>query len=323
MSSGNSFQTHDNARRDFLRNSLIVGTVVSSSGMANTSAEGREATTNGVLAGRVALVTGAARGIGRAISEAYVREGAAVAMVDLADPDAVPPVDGYRTANMQEFDEAVAAAVRFGGRVLKIQADVRIPDEMGTAVERAMSEFGGLDIVVANAGCVRWHSFAEGTELDWKSVFDVNVHGVFNSFKAAIPALRQRGTGRLIAISSIGGRQGVPGNGAYTSTKWAVIGLTKQAALELGPDNITVNSIAPGPTDTPMYRSQGQIRSMGVTTSEDQDRIIGPMLPLGDLSVLEPKAIADAAVFLASEAASSISGISLDVARGYNASYTA
>ncbi len=285
-------------------------------------AKARESTASGVLDGKVALVTGAARGIGRAIAEQYARAGAAVAMLDLADPDAVPPVDGFRTANMQEFDDAVAAVEAFGGHVLKIQADVRSPGGMEVVVGQVVAGLGGLDTVVANAGYVRWHPFADGTELDWKSVYDVNVHGVFNTFRAAIPALRQRGGGRLIAISSISGRQGVPGNGAYTSTKWAVIGLVKQAAIELGPEKITVNAIAPGPVDTPMYRSEGQLRSMGLSTAEEQDRVVGAMLPVGDKSALAPNDIADAAVFLASDFAASISGISLDVALGYNASYT-
>lgn len=309
-------------RRDVIRHSLLATAAAGFGITAVSGAQAQEPVASGVLEGKVALVTGAARGIGRAIAEEYARAGAAVAMLDLADPDAVPPVDGFRIANMHEFDEAVAGVEALGGRVLKLQADVRSPAGMEAVVEQVVAKLGGLDLVVANAGYVRWHRFADGTELDWKSVYDINVHGVFNTFRAAIPALRQRGGGRLIAISSIGGRQGVPGNGAYTSTKWAVIGLVKQAALELGPENITVNAIAPGPVDTPMYRSEGQIQSMGLTTADEQDRVIGAMLPVGTKSALAPKDIAVSALFLASDAAASISGISLDVALGYNAAYT-
>lgn len=322
MQTENTREPSFTSRRDVMRNGLLATAALGLGAAATADAAAQEPSRTGALAGKIALVTGAARGIGRAIAEEYARAGAAVAMLDLADPDAVPPVDGFRIANMQEFDDAVAAVQVHGGRVLKVQGDVRSLAGMEAIAEQIVSELGGLDAVVANAGYVRWHSFADGTELDWKSVYDTNVHGVFNTFRAAIPHLRRRGGGRLIALSSIGGRQGVPGNGAYTSTKWAVIGMVKQAALELGPENITVNAIAPGPVDTPMYRSEGQIRSMGLTTAEEQDRVIGGMLPLGTKSALAPKEIADAAIFLASDAAASISGVSLDVALGYNAVYT-
>ncbi len=274
------------------------------------------------LSGKVALVTGAARGIGLAISKAYAAAGASVVMLDLADPEAVPAVDGFRIANAEEFEAAYQAVRNVTPNVLKVTADVRSPSQLDEAVAQAESRFGGLDIVVANAGYVRWHGFADGTEMDWKSVYDINLHGVFNTFKAAIPALRRRGGGRLISLSSIGGRQGVPGNGAYTSSKWAVIGLTKQAAIELGPDHITANAIAPGPVDTPMYRSVAQRRSMGVETIEQQDAMIAPLLPLGDKPVMDPADIADAALFLAGPGGGAISGAVIDSAFGYNAFYT-
>jgi NAD(P)-dependent dehydrogenase (short-subunit alcohol dehydrogenase family) len=134
--------------------------------------------------------------------------------------------------------------------------------------------------------------------------------------------MRQQGGGRLIATSSVGGRMGAPGNGAYTSSKWAVIGMVKQAAAELGKYNITVNAVAPGPVDTPMFHSEGQRGSMGVESQAAQDRAVAPMLPLTG-EVQQPEEIADAAVFLASDAARYITGVSLDVARGMNTSYTA
>ena len=127
----------------------------------------------------------------------------------------------------------------------------------------------------------------------------------------------------MVALSSIGGRAGFAGNGAYTASKWAVIGLVKQAAIELGAQNIRVNAVAPGPVDTPMYRSEAQIRSMGLTTAAEQDAALNGVLPLGDRPALSPSDIADAILFLASDASASISGISLDVALGFNANYTA
>ena len=309
-------------RRRFLSLAAVSGAAIAG-GLAAGSANAETRKTGKALAGRVALVTGAARGIGLAISKAYAEQGASVVMLDVADPEAVPPVEGFRIANAEEFEAGYREVRAITENVIKVLGDVRKPGDMAGAVAKAVEHFGGLDIVVANAGYVRWHGFAEGTELDWKSVYDVNVHGVFNTFKAAIPALRRRGGGRLISMSSIGGRQGVPGNGAYTSTKWAVIGLTKQAAIELGPDNITANAIAPGPVDTPMYRSEGQRRSMGVSTIAEQDAAIGGLLPLGDRPSIRPDEIAATAVFLASDAGGAVSGATLDVAFGYNAFYTA
>ncbi|MDW4497909.1 SDR family oxidoreductase [Sulfitobacter sp. D35] len=311
----------DTTRRSFLT-SGIAGAAAAGAGLAAATGAFAQSAPTGSLNGKVALVTGAARGIGRSIAEEYARHGASVVMLDIADPSAVPPVEGFRIANSAEFDEAFEAVRAINPNTAQVRGDVRSEDDMDGAVAQAISQFGGLDIAVANAGYVRWHAFADGRELDWKSVLDVNVWGVANTFRSATPALRQRGGGRLISISSIGGRQGVPGNGAYTSSKWAVIGLTKQAAIELGPDNITANAIAPGPVDTPMYRSEGQIASMGLSTAAEQDAALNPMLPVGDRPALAPVDIANAAVFLAGDAGASISGVSLDVALGYNAFYT-
>ena len=311
----------DTTRRSLLT-SGIAGAAVAGAGLASATGAVAQTAPSGTLEGKVALVTGAARGIGRSIAEEYARHGASVVMLDIADPSAVPPVEGFRIANSEEFDAAFEAVRAINPNTAQIRGDVRSEGDLDGAVSEAISRFGGLDIAVANAGYVRWHGFADGRELDWKSVLDVNVWGVANTFRAATPALRQRGGGRLISISSIGGRQGVPGNGAYTSSKWAVIGLTKQAAIELCPDNITVNAIAPGPVDTPMYRSEGQIASMGLSTAAEQDAAINPLLPVGDRPVLDPVEIANTAVFLAGEAGGSISGASLDVALGYNAFYT-
>ncbi len=319
------------SRREFIRGATVASAALATSGTAPLLADADGERRDGALQGKVALVTGAARGIGLAISEAYVREGASVVMFDLADPTAVPEVDGFRIANEAEFDAAVDRVRAISPNVRKFKGDVRNLEDLERAVALAQREFGRLDIAVANAGYVRWHSFAEGTSLDWESVYGVNVFGVFHTFKAAIPALRAQGGGRLIALSSIGGRQGVPGNGAYTSTKRAVIGLTKQAALELGPDGIAVNAIAPGPIDTPMYRSVAQKMSMGIDAKHmseaesdaAQDALLAPMLPLGGRAVLDPTEIADAAVYLAGDGAGSISGQTLDVALGYNANYTA
>ncbi|MEL6686556.1 MAG: SDR family oxidoreductase [Pseudomonadota bacterium] len=301
---------------------LAAGAGLATATASAASAQMREASNSTRLAGKVALVTGAARGIGRAISETYAQAGAKVVLFDLADPSAVPAVEGFRIANSVEFAAAEASVKALSPESFAVRGDVRNPEDLVRAVSLAESRLGGLDIVVANAGYVRWHGFADGTPEDWNSVLDINVTGVANSIIAATPAFRRRGGGSAITLSSIGGRMGAGGNGAYTASKWAVIGLTKQAANELGGDNIRVNAIAPGPIDTPMYRSLGQIRSMGVDSAEAQDAMLNPILPLGDQPALPPEAIADTALFLASDDSAMMSGSVLDVALGFNANYT-
>ncbi|BAU12989.1 putative 2-keto-3-deoxygluconate dehydrogenase [Leptolyngbya sp. NIES-3755] len=197
---------------------------------------------NQLLTGKVAFITGAARGIGRAIAELFAANGANIAMLDIADPSRLNSTKGYRVANMTEFNQAVAAVKRYGTKVVQIQVDVRDLVARQAAAERTNRELGGIDIVVANAGYCAWHSFEEGTPQQWNDVYDVNVHGVFNTAKVAIPFLKQRSGGRIINLASVGGRAGFAGNGAYTSSKWAVIGMTKQAAQELGKYNIAVNA---------------------------------------------------------------------------------
>lgn len=315
------------------RTVLTAGTAAAAlGGLTATRADAQQgAAAPGLLDGKVALITGAARGIGLATAKAYAEAGAKVVMFDVADPDAVPPVEGFRIANAEEYAAAIEEVRAIDPDTVGITGDVRSPEDLAAAVARAVSDFGGLDIAVANAGYVRWHPFMEGTPEDWTSVFDVNVHGVFNTFKAAGAALRARGGGSLISLSSIGGRQGVNGNGAYNASKWAVIGLTKQAALELGPDGIRANAIAPGPVNTPMYRSEAQMRSMGIDVAsigaeagrDRQDEMLNPVLPLGQAPASEPEAIAKTALYLASDLSSDVSGAVIDTALGYNANYTA
>lgn len=314
--------TETNPRRAFLAGALAAagGAAALGGGVGPAAAQ---TAPRGPFAGKVALVTGAARGIGQAIAEEYARLGADVAMVDVADPAAFAPRPGFRVANAAEFDAAAAAVRAHGGRVLQIRADVRNLAAMRAAVDRTAAEFGGLDFVVANAGFVAWHGNEAGAEQDFVDVVDVNIHGVWKTIQPAIPHLRRRGGGRIVTLASIGGRAGFAGNGIYTATKWAVIGLTKQLAMELGPSNIAVNAVSPGAVNTPMYRSTAQMAAMGVRTAAEQDALINPMKPLGDRAAMEPKDIADAVMFLCSDAARSISGVALDVALGFNASYTA
>jgi NAD(P)-dependent dehydrogenase (short-subunit alcohol dehydrogenase family) len=183
---------------------------------------------------------------------------------------------------------------------MKLKVDVRNYTAMKETAARVASLLGSIDIAVANAGICIWNTIEGSNEQQWCDAVDVNINGVFNTINAVIPYIKARKSGRIITISSIGGRQGVVGNGAYGTTKWAVICLIKSAAIELG-----------------------QLRSMGLKSFEEQDRVVGGFLPMKVQPALNPQDIADTVTFLASDQARFISGEAIDVALGYNASYTA
>lgn len=310
-------------RKDFLSKGSIAAVgaaLMGTTAFSQTNKSNEMKSEN--LKGRVALVTGAARGIGFAAALELAKQGANIALLDIADEiGAGMAIKGYRLSSEAELNEAVNKIKATGVKAIGIKADVRNLAQMKMAASKIENEFGGIDIVVANAGIVAWAKIIDSTEKQWKDVFDVNTNGVINTIWAALPSLKKSKSGRIITLSSIGGRMGVLGNGAYSPTKWAVIGLTKSLALELGEFSITVNAVAPTAVNTPMYRSEGQIKSTGMNSEEDQNKA---MLGYHSLPTpaLDPRDIADAIVFLASDNAKFISGLVMDVAAGGNAHYT-
>ena len=188
------------------------------------------------LTGRVALITGAARGQGEAEARLLVARGAQVVLADVLHA------------------EATAVAASLGPAALAVELDVTDAGQWTHAVDVATDAYGGLDILVNNAGILTSGSIESTTEDDYMRVVRVNQLGCLLGMKAAIPALRHRGGGAIVNVSSVAGLTGVAGVVAYASTKWAIRGMTKVAALELGPDGIRVNSVHPGSIDTPMTR---------------------------------------------------------------------
>jgi SDR family mycofactocin-dependent oxidoreductase len=274
------------------------------------------------LSGRVALITGDARGIGRATAIALARQGADVAILDIANPQGVKNIQGYQLATTDDLDESIRQVEAQGRKALPLIADVRDLDAMKAAANKTVAQLGRLDIMVANAGIGSWSQFAKMTPGQWKDVLDVNLTGVANSMWAVIPQMQKQKSGKIIALTSIGGRQGVSGVSNYAATKWGVIGLVKSIALELGADNITVNAVAPTAVNTPLYRSEGQYRSTGMNSFEEQDQTMLQMHAL-PVPAVEPEDIANAIVFLAGDTARYITGAVIDVAAGFNARYTA
>ena len=206
----------------------------------------------GKLDGQVALISGGARGQGEAQARLFAREGAAVALGDVLEED------GRRVA--ESINDT-------GGQAMFRKLDVTEASSWKSMVDQTVAEFGRLDIVINNAGIARIKTIEDSTLEEYREVIRINQVGVWLGIQAAIPALKEAGGGCIINTSSIAGLQGYPGLGAYVSSKFAVRGMTKVAAQELGQYNIRVNSVHPGPIDTPMIRDpQFSTREPGDTS---------------------------------------------------------
>lgn len=191
----------------------------------------------GKLEGRAALVTGGARGIGRAICDKLASEGAKIVMVDI----------------MREVAEQSAAEFRANGYdALAVQADVAVPEDAENAVKAAVEKYGRLDILVNNAGITRDTLMMKMSEQDWDMVLAVNLKGTFNFIKAATRVMMRARYGRIVSIASVVGRMGNAGQANYAASKAGVLGLTKTTAREFASRNITANAVAPGYIQTEM-----------------------------------------------------------------------
>lgn len=247
------------------------------------------------LDGKVALVTGGARGIGRAICVALADAGAKVAAADLS-------IEGA----------AESASVIKG---MPVQMDVTDFDGITAAVSQVELELGGIDILVNNAGVFNMASIDKITPEDYRRQYDVNVGGTIFACQAVVPAMRKRGGGAIINVSSQAGRRGEPNVTLYCSTKAAVISITQSLALELADDDIRVNAIAPGVVDTPMWDVvDAQFAEYENKPVGQKKREVGESVPLGRMG--DPRDIADPCVFLASDAARYITAQTLNVDGG-------
>ncbi len=243
----------------------------------------------GRLAGKVALVTGAGRGIGQAIALALAREGAAVGVNDL-DPASAAGV----AAQVQDK----------GGRAVALPGDISDPATGQAVVAAMLAAFDRIDILVNNAGITRDALFLNMSVEEWRQVLDVDLSAVFYCSQAAARPMVERQSGRIIQISSLSGQAGNIGQANYSAAKAGLIGLTKTMARELARYGITVNAIAPGFIDTPMTRQ---------VPDKVREKVV-PTIPLGRIGL--PEEIASVVVFLASDESSYITGQVLSVNGG-------
>lgn len=239
------------------------------------------------LAGKVAIVTGAAYGIGRGTAEAFAEEGASVLVADLN----------------AEVGQQVALGLQARGQLAEFQpVDVRSSTQVEAMVTAAVARWGGLDIIVNNVGVAIGGTAAEMSEADWNAVLDVNLSGVWRGMKYALPALLQRGGGAIVNISSLQGLMGFRGWAGYAASKGAINALTRQAAMEYAAQGVRVNAIAPGPVLTNMNAAQ-----MADPIQREQVMAhIKEHYPLGRPGY--PADIAALALFLASDESSFITG---------------
>ena len=282
------------------------------------------------LRGKVAVVTGAARGIGRAPAIAFAREGADIIGLDICA--SVDPRSGVEPSTPEDLEETGRLIGVTSRRWLGIKLDQRDLPGLRSAALRGEQEFGGIDILFANAGIQSFHPLLELEDPDWHITIDVNLTGTANAVRAFAPYIVKRGGGRIILTSSTQGQHGTKYGAAYSASKWGIIGLMKSAALELGPHNITVNAVIPGLIDTPLTRHQeryAQVLEVGgrtptgsATDEEEVRKILTTKTPLG-VPWIEPGDVAPVVVFLASDAARMVSGGTYDVTAGDSANNSA
>jgi len=276
----------------------------------------------GSLEGRVAFVTGAARGQGRAHAVRLAGEGADIVAIDVCA--SVSDTITYAMPTPEDLAETVRQVEATGRKVLAREVDIRDLAAQQQVVAEAVAQFGRLDILVANAGVLSWGRLFEMSEEQWDTVIEVNLSGAWKTVRAAAPAMIEAGNGgSIIMVSSVAGLKATPGNGHYSAAKHGMVGITNALALEVGEFGIRVNSIHPYSIDTPMIERDAMTEIF--TRHPDYLHSFAPMplkppsqlaAGLADPGFMTPEDVSDVVAWLASDGSRYISGSQLAIDRG-------
>jgi len=270
------------------------------------------AASNGALDGRVAFVTGAARGQGRSHAVRLAQQGADIIACDICAP--VSDSIRYPSATPADLAETVRAVEEQGRKVLAREVDIRDADGMRQLVTDGVEQFGRLDILVANAGVLSWGRLWELSEEEWDTVIDVNLSGTWRTVRAVVPAMIAAGNGgSIVVVSSSAGLKATPGNGHYSASKHGLVGLTNALALEVGEYGIRVNSIHPYSVETPMVENDAMMAVLKKHHSYMHSFAPMPLQPKGFIT---PDEVADVVVWLACDGSGTLSGAQIPVDKG-------
>jgi (+)-trans-carveol dehydrogenase len=272
----------------------------------------------GRVEGKVAFITGAARGQGRSHAIRLAQEGADIIAIDLAGQiDTVP----YAMSTPDDLAQTVKEVEALDRRIVATQADVRDYAAVKAALDEGVAQLGRLDIVSANAGIFSFGTLEELTDTQWQDMLDVNLTGVWHAAKAAIPHLRAAGGGSMILTSSAAGLEGMANIGHYVSAKHGVVGLMRTLALELAPDMIRVNSVHPTSVNTDMIQNTATyaLFAPDLPAAERTKEVLGARFQeLNALPIpwVEPVDISNAVLWLASDEARYVTGVTLPIDAG-------
>jgi (+)-trans-carveol dehydrogenase len=273
----------------------------------------------GRVEGKVAFITGAARGQGRSHAVRLAQEGADIIAVDICGP--IDTVNVIPPSTPEDLAETADLVKGFDRRIVTAEVDVREYDALKAAVDSGVEQLGRLDIIVANAGIGNGGNTLDKTsEEDWTAMIDINLGGVWKTVKAGVPHILSGGRGgSIILTSSVGGLKAYPHTGHYVAAKHGVVGLMRTFAVELGQHNIRVNSVHPTNVNTPLFMNEGTMKLFrpDLENPGPQDLLpIGQLMHVLPVGWVEPVDISNAVLFLASDEARFITGVTLPIDAG-------